>query len=377
MATRRAARRRPKVRSLSAGKRLVIRCFGAIFLIAILLTAGLFVWSFQKIDHFGENEIVHFDVVSENKLEVVDKLVRERLVVHGTLMKLYVGVFTPGATLTPRSHLLRRGLSPRQLVQRLAEVGSREQTRVVFPEGWTHLQMAKRLEAAEVCSALGFQSAVRDQKLLPELGIRGPSAEGRLFPATYTFGVDTDPRAVVRRLVKESDLRYGELRATLAAEPDLTRLAFGDEETFILASIVEKETGIGSERPRVARVFLNRLLYPEAGTLGRLQSDPTAAYGCAVDPNSSPSCGDFTGKVTSEMLSDSANRYNTYRRPGLPPTAIANPGELSLRAVLAPASGDDFYFVADGAGGHIFSSNFEDHHNAVVRLRALRAGPKN
>src|SRR5690606_25570140 len=230
----------------SVWKTRLIRACGAIFLLVVIFIASLFAWSFQRIEHAGEEDIVHFEVASSDKMEVVSDLIREQLVVNEALMKLYVGVLAPGATFTPRYHLLRRGLSPRELVQRLVEVGSREKAKVVFPEGWTHRQMAKRLESAEICSSLGFQAAVFDAKLLPELGIRQGSAEGRLFPATYTFGVDTDPRAVVRRLVKESDLRYTDLRASLAAEPDLKRLGFADEEVFVLASIVEKETGIGS-----------------------------------------------------------------------------------------------------------------------------------
>ncbi len=207
MAPRKVPRgqRRRRLRTDSSWKTWLIRCFCALFLGAILFAAGLFAWSFQPNAPGGEGEIVQFEVDTDDKMVVVDRLIRQGLVSNGALMKLYVGVLAPGATFSSRYHLLRRGLSPRQLVQRLAEVGSRDQAKVVFPEGWTHLQMAKRLESLEICSALGFQAAVHDKVLLPELGIRQSTAEGRLFPATYTFGVDTDPRNVVRRLVKESD----------------------------------------------------------------------------------------------------------------------------------------------------------------------------
>jgi UPF0755 protein len=141
----------------------------------------------------------------------------------------------------------------------------------------------------------------------------------------------------------------------------------------ILASVIERETSKGAERAKIARVFLNRLLEPDAETKGRLQSDPTAGYGCLIDPLVAPSCRDFAGKITPRMLDDAANPYNTYRHAGLPPGPISNPGEQALKAVLSPAVTQDLYFVADGNGGHAFSETYAQHRAAVRRLKASKS----
>jgi UPF0755 protein len=115
-------------------------------------------------------------------------------------------------------------------------------------------------------------------------------------------------------------------------------------------------------------VFLNRLLDPSFPS-HRLQSDPTAMYGCVAAPEEAPSCAGYAGKATSAINRDPKNRYSTYTHAKLPPGPIASPGEKSIAAVLAPASTHFFYFVAAGKGRHTFSETL-DAHNAAVRQRA-------
>lgn len=318
-----------------------------------------------------KGELVHFEVTHKSKGDVIDELGRSGQLSAPMLTKLYAIVLTPRAAFKPRSHLLSAGISARELVQRLAELGSRPQKRVTLPEGFTHLAMAGRFEKAEICSAEGFRAAVFDEALLRELKLTG-SAEGYLFPASYDFLVDTDPRQVVRRMVSETRKRIAAAKQSGAPHKDLEILGFGEAEIVTLSSIVEKETSAGDEAARVARVFLNRLLNPAAETRGRLQSDPTAAYGCLLDPLGPPSCRGFEQLVSPQMLNDSANPYNTYRHAGLPPGPISNPGERALSAVLSPENGRDLYFVADGTGAHTFSETFAEHRKAVERLRALK-----
>ncbi|NBU29115.1 MAG: endolytic transglycosylase MltG, partial [Caulobacteraceae bacterium] len=130
------------------------------------------------------------------------------------------------------------------------------------------------------------------------------------------------------------------------------------EEAVTLASIVEKETGLASERPRVAAAFVNRL---NRGI--RLQSDPTIIYGITK--------GRPLGRGIRRSELDAATPYNTYQIDGLTPTPIANPGRASLAAVLDPPDTDEIFFVADGTGGHVFASTLEEHNRNVARWREV------
>ncbi len=361
-------------KAYSPVRRFISRVFVALLLASFAASVSLFSWSFfgsSSADDSAEKiEPLHFSVLDDSPSVIASRLAKIGLIESPLLMELYLRFLTPGVQIVRRAHLLRAGLSPRSLVQRLAEVGSRDTVSITFPEGWNFLQIAERLEEQEICSRIGFEAAVHERALLDELVITRESAEGFLFPATYRLQVDTDPRDVVRRLAREARRRLETLIRAQAPTGDLEKLSFNEAAIFTLASIVEKETGRAEEAPRVARVFLNRLLDPQSETRGRLQSDPTAAYGCVVDALGAPSCVDFRGRVTPKMLADSSNTYNTYRHAGLPPGPIANPGERALEAVLRPTDGNWLYFVADGHGGHVFSETYPEHLRAIERLRA-------
>jgi UPF0755 protein len=130
------------------------------------------------------------------------------------------------------------------------------------------------------------------------------------------------------------------------------------EEAVVLASVVEKETALASERPRIAAVFVNRL---RKGM--RLESDPTIIYGI--------SRGRPLGRGIRLSELTTATPYNTYLIDGLPPTPIANPGREAIAAVLDPPDTDDLFFVADGTGGHVFAATFEEHKKNVERWRKI------
>jgi len=178
--------------------------------------------------------------------------------------------------------------------------------------------------------------------------------EGAVLPETYEVQRGEDRAAVLQRMMDARD----QLLAALWAQrrPDLPLTS--PEQAVILASIVEKETGLASERPRVAAVFLNRL---QKGM--KLESDPTVIYGLTR--------GVPLGRGIRESELTAPTPYNTYVIEGLPPTPICNPGRAALAAVLDAPRTDELYFVADGTGGHAFSSTLEQHQKNVAHWRVV------
>ncbi len=177
-------------------------------------------------------------------------------------------------------------------------------------------------------------------------------AEGSILPETYQYERGEDRAKVLKRMMDARD----ELLATLWARRQPGLPFSTPMEAVTLASIVEKETGKASERPRVAAVFINRL---RSGM--RLQSDPTIIYGITG--------GRPLGRGIRASELAQATPYNTYQIDGLPPTPIANPGRAAIAAVLDPPKTDELYFVADGTGGHVFASTLEQHNANVARWR--------
>jgi UPF0755 protein len=139
-------------------------------------------------------------------------------------------------------------------------------------------------------------------------------------------------------------------------------LKWGKREIVILASMIEKEAAVDDERAVFASVFLNRLRDPSF-LPKKLQSDPTAGYGCLV--GTSLPCVGYTGKITHEINVDDANAYSTYVHEGLPPGPIGNPGARAIEAVMSPALTHYFFFVAKGGGRHTFSETLGGHNAAV------------
>ncbi|MGI8840588.1 MAG: endolytic transglycosylase MltG [Caulobacteraceae bacterium] len=230
---------------------------------------------------------------------------------------------------------------------------------------------ASRAPMAKVLADLRDGQVVRRFVTVPE-GVTSAAAVEILRRVDYLSGpIDTPPEGAL--LPETYEVRRGEARAEVlgrmeAAQtgllidlwrrraPGLPYAAPG--QAVIVASIVEKETALPDERPRIAAVFINRL---KAGM--RLASDPTVIYGLTGGAPLGH------GLRVSELASPSP--YNTYVRPGLPPTPIGNPGRASLTAALHPAATDDLYFVADGTGGHVFSDNYQAHLRNVARWRAI------
>ncbi|MEM9696144.1 MAG: endolytic transglycosylase MltG [Myxococcota bacterium] len=269
-------------------------------------------------------------------------------------------------------HLLPVGATPSELVASLCRRADRAKVKVTFPEGLHRFAMAERLAEAGVCASRAFLRATEDRTLLETWAIDADSAEGYLFPATYEWAVNTAPSDVVRRLVEEGQSRLRrQLRRHAARWSSLRdELSFDEGDLLTLASMVEKEAAVAEERPLIASVFLNRLRDPR---YPHLQSDPTAMYGCLAIATSIPACHDFEGRASRAINRAPENRYSTYVTRGLPPGPIANPGEASMEAVLAPAKTAYRFFVADGGGRrHRFSETYQQHRAAVDQYRAAQ-----
>jgi UPF0755 protein len=233
-------------------------------------------------------------------------------------------------------YLFTPGITPEQVMELLAS-GKVIVHKLTLPEGW------RSLDAVEM---LNEQTLLTGEMAVP--------AEGTLLPETYYY-LRGDARAdILHRMQADMEKTLAEL--WLKRKDGLPYQA--PLQVVVLASIVEKETGLAEERPHIAAVFLNRLKKNMP-----LQSDPTTIY--AIEKDKGP-----LGRalMTGDLQYDSP--YNTYKYPGLPPGPICNPGRASLEAVLNPMESDDLYFVATGTGGHTFSAALKDHNNNVKKYRA-------
>ncbi len=206
------------------------------------------------------------------------------------------------------------------------------------PEGLTTAQILRLIAA--------------DQTLVTEITLEPP--EGELLPETYAFTRGETRDEIIRRMMKSQDALIDEIWDGRAMELPFSTPA----EAIILASIVEKETGIADERTRIAAVFVNRLKRNM-----RLESDPTIIYGLTK--------GEPLGRGLRQSELRGRTPYNTYVIRGLPPTPIGNPGRAAIEAVLHPAQTDEIFFVADGTGGHVFSSTNRDHERNVAQWRRV------
>ncbi|MDV7340625.1 endolytic transglycosylase MltG [Terasakiella sp. A23] len=229
-------------------------------------------------------------------------------------------------------------------VARILEEGKTVLHRVTFPEGLTSVEMIGLLNGEEGLDDLVLQTP----------------AEGTLLPETYTFSRGMKRSQVVDQMQRAMSKTLDELWAKRQDGLPLKN----KQEALILASIVEKETGVSSERGKVAGVFINRL-----NKRMRLQTDPTVVYGITLGQEP-------LGRPLSKKDLKTPTPYNTYTNFGLPPTPITNPGRASLEAVMNPTETKALYFVADGTGGHAFANSLKEHNRNVSKWRRIERSRK-
>ena len=218
--------------------------------------------------------------------------------------------------------------------------------KVTFPEGKNIFEIGKILEKKGITKYVDFIKLAKNKKFCQELGIPGNRTEGYLYPNTYLLSPNSNAKTVIKTMVNQFKSQTSKL--------DFSTTALSKKEVIILASVVEKETGAGFERPQIAGVFLNRL---KKGM--RLQSDPTTIYGIYES---------FNGNLRRKHLQQKT-LYNTYRINRLPVGPISNPGLASIKAVLNPAKHSYLYFVSQNDGTHIFTKTYKDHIKAVNKYQ--------
>ena len=331
--------------------------FFIFLLILLLILGGVGFWGYQKLTSF-----VHTPVnVTQDQLLTIERgttgsklvalLEQENILEHADLLPWLL-------KLQPQLNKVKAGtysLTGVKTLQDLLDMinsGKEAQFSVKFIEGKTFKEWRKNLEnAPHLKQTLQGKTdkeimALLDIPAVAKAVYEWNNMEGWLYPDTYNY----TPNSTDLELLKRSATRLQKALDKAWSERDENLPLADPYQMLILASIVEKETGIAAERPQVASVFINRL---KANM--KLQTDPTVIYGMGES---------YTGNIRKKDL-ETMTPYNTYMIEGLPPTPIAMVSESALQAVAHPAKTDFYYFVADGSGGHKFTRNLNEHNKAV------------
>ena len=243
-----------------------------------------------------------------------------------------------------------RPMTPIDVIEKIAR-GDVYFRRVTFREGLDIREMARIYQEQGFGTAELFAKAARDASAIRDLDPSAPDLEGYLFPETYSMPRDSTAERLVQSMV-------GRFRQVFTPDMQQAAQALGltIRQAVALASLVEKETAVPSERPIVAAVYLNRL------RIGMpMQADPTVIYALQQARR-------YDGNLRRDDLSFDSP-YNTYRYPGLPPGPIASPGLASLKATVAPAEVDFLYFVSRNDGSHEFARTLEEHNDNVRKYQ--------
>ena len=343
--------------------------FFVFLLILLLILSGVGFWGYQKLTEF-----VHTPVnATQDQLLTIDRgttgsklaalLEQEKILEHADLLPWLL-------KLQPQLNKVKAGtysLTGVKTLQDLLDMinsGKEAQFSVKFIEGKTFKEWRKNLEnAPHLKQTLQGKSdkeimALLDIPAVAKAVYEWNNMDGWLYPDTYNY----TPNSTDLELLKRSTTRLQKALDKAWSERDENLPLADPYQMLILASIVEKETGVAAERPQVASVFINRL---KANM--KLQTDPTVIYGMGES---------YTGNIRKKDL-ETITPYNTYMIEGLPPTPIAMVSESALQAVAHPAKTDFYYFVADGSGSHKFTRNLNEHNKAVQEyLRWYRSQQK-
>lgn len=313
-------------------------------LLAGILSTGYIFYKYTSSNDLGNRVVVVTVESGDSFVSVADLLVKQGVVDSRWAVVYPARLLRIDRKLLPGNYIFTGNNSARSVLDKFAR-GDVQLTEVTVPEGMPLWKVASILHQRLELDSTELIQLAKDRFFLDSLAV--PYLEGHLFPETYAFGPGVTLRSVVREMV-----RMYNAKTDTVWQRALTN-GLDQRQTLILASIIEAETPLGSERSRVASVYLNRLRIGMS-----LDADPTVIYGL----------GGLDRPLLREDL-DSLTPYNTYRMGGLPPTPINSPGLASIIAAMNPDGSDYLYFVADGSGGHIFSRTNEEHNMARRRAR--------
>lgn len=347
--------------------KIMLRIVGLLFVLALAACGWLWYEAQAFLNSTPETpgREIFFDVTPGARLGQVSAALAEKgLVTDARKFSLLARYKQWENRLQAGRFALNSGWTPERVLDALVN-GKPVLFRITVPEGLTWWQTGRLLEEAGLVRFADFRDVVTDPDFLRHYGIPFATAEGFLMPDTYLLKKADEPddaqfkaqaRAVAGRMVDNF------WRKTAAVWPGKVRPKPDDLKTWvILASVVEKETAIDAERPRVAGVYRNRLARQMP-----LQADPTVIYGLGPA---------FDGNLRRKDLDDPNNLYNTYQRPGLPPGPISSFGTAALAAAVNPEAHDFLYFVARTDGGeHVFSTTLTEHNRAVRQYLQNRRG---
>ncbi|MBN2328597.1 MAG: endolytic transglycosylase MltG [Candidatus Omnitrophica bacterium] len=320
----------------------------------------------------GEDDVFTVEIEEGRNARQIAQILMDKGVLHNTNMFLVMADLRGlGDKLKAGEYQVKGTQSPYDILDMLA-TGSQFYRSLVIPEGFNQVEIAQRCAEMEICSATGFLAECRSRDIFqfviaqPPLEINA-ALEGILFPDTYYLFKNTPPIKVVDRMTKKFEQISSELVQEARDkskergvpwwwESDNASLAVQLHKVVVLASIIEKEAHQSEDRPLVASVFVNRIKKEMP-----LQSDVTIHY----------ILNDWNRPLTIEDTKINSE-YNTYLNPGLPPAAICNPGEESLRAAMMPADSNYLYFIAMNDGDVKFTSSYDEFINWKNQMKQER-----
>lgn len=324
----------------------LMKLLTSLLVVTLLLGAAAFGWLQQPLD--TRQTALDLSIESGTSPKAIAQAVVDAgAQTSPTLLYAWFRLSGQSRQMRAGSYEITPGTTPRSLLNMLVR-GEESLRTVTVVEGWNWRQVRQALAKAEHLKP--DSRNLSDEALMAQLGRPGVTPEGRIYPDTYAYAKGSSDWAVLQRAMKAMDKHLQEAWQARQADVSLK----SPEDVLVLASIVEKETGKGTDRPLISGVFHNRL------RIGmRLQTDPTVIYGLGEA---------FDGNLRRTHLTTDTP-WNTYTRAGLPPTPIAMPGKAALLAAVQPAKTQALYFVAKGDGSSHFSATLDEHNRAVNRYQ--------